>query len=109
MDQRVAVRDGPLLRSASYHSRASFDRLLSEKLAHGTIGLQLMTGGGLPMFITRAALFFSALVSAAFPAFSQPYPTRPVTMIVPFAVGGPTDTIARIMGERMGKTLGQQV
>src|SRR5256884_3307348 len=68
-----------------------------------------MIGGGLPMFITRAALFFSALVSAAFPAFSQTYPTRPVTMIVPFAVGGPTDTIARIMGERMGKTLGQQV
>src|SRR2546422_9991425 len=68
-----------------------------------------MIGGGLPMFITRAALFFSALVSAAFPAFSQTYPTRPITMIVPFAVGGPTDTIARIMGERMGKTLGQQI
>src|SRR5258706_15274140 len=68
-----------------------------------------MTGGGLPMFTTRAALFFSALVSAACPAFSQTYPTRPITMIVPFAVGGPTDTIARIMGERMGQTLGQQV
>jgi len=61
------------------------------------------------MFTPRAALFFSALVSAAFPAFSQTYPTRPITMIAPFAVGGPTDTIARIMGERMGKTLGQQV
>jgi len=61
------------------------------------------------MFITRAALFFFALVSAAFPVFSQTYPTRPITMIVPFAVGGPTDTIARIMGERMGKTLGQQI
>ena len=61
------------------------------------------------MFITRAALFCSALVSAALPAFSQTYPTRPIMMIVPFAVGGPTDTIARIMGERMGKALGQQV
>src|SRR6202158_2783808 len=68
-----------------------------------------MTGGGLPMFIMRDALFCSALVSAAVPAFSQTYPTRPITMIVPFAVGGPTDTIARIMGERMGKALGQQV
>src|SRR6266513_787522 len=68
-----------------------------------------MTEGGLPMFITRVALFLSALASAAFPAFSQTYPTRPITMIVPFAVGGPTDTIARIMAERMGKTLGQQV
>src|SRR5258706_1207863 len=68
-----------------------------------------MTGGGLPMFTTRAGLFFSALVVAALPAFSQTYPTHPITMIVPFAVGGPTDTIARIMAERMGKTLGQQV
>src|SRR5437773_6342911 len=68
-----------------------------------------MIGGGLPMFLTRAALFLSALVSAAFPAFSQTYPTRPITMIVPFAVGAPTDTIARIMAARMGKTLGQQV
>jgi tripartite-type tricarboxylate transporter receptor subunit TctC len=61
------------------------------------------------MFITRAALLFSALVCAAFPAFAQTYPTRPITLIVPFAAGGPTDTIARIMGERMAKTLGQQV
>src|SRR5947207_5886040 len=61
------------------------------------------------MFNPRAGLFCSALVSAAFPAFSQTYPTRPITMIVPFAVGGPTDTIARIMSERMGKTLGQQI
>ena len=36
------------------------------------------------------------------------YPSHPVTMIVPFAAGGPTDLIARIMGERMGKELGQQ-
>jgi len=61
------------------------------------------------MFITRAALFFVALVAAAFPAFSQTYPSRPITLVVPFAVGGPTDTIARIMGERMAKALGQQV
>jgi tripartite-type tricarboxylate transporter receptor subunit TctC len=61
------------------------------------------------MFVTRAALLFSALVCAAIPALSQTYPTRPVTIVVPFAVGGPTDTIARIMSERMGKTLGQQV
>src|SRR5260370_41769856 len=68
-----------------------------------------MTGGGLSMLITRATLFFSALVAAPFPAFSQTYPTHPITMIARFAVGGPTDTIARIMAERMGKTLGQQV
>jgi tripartite-type tricarboxylate transporter receptor subunit TctC len=42
-------------------------------------------------------------------AQAQGYPTRPVTMIVPFAAGGPTDIIARIVGDHMSKTLGQQV
>ncbi len=37
------------------------------------------------------------------------YPQRPITMIVPFAAGGPTDVIARIMGDHMSRTLGQQV
>jgi tripartite-type tricarboxylate transporter receptor subunit TctC len=42
-------------------------------------------------------------------AAAQNYPTRPITMIVPFAAGGPTDIIARIVGENMSKTLGQQI
>jgi tripartite-type tricarboxylate transporter receptor subunit TctC len=37
------------------------------------------------------------------------YPTRPITEIVPFAAGGPTDVIARLVGEHMAKTLGQQI
>jgi len=61
------------------------------------------------MFAARIALVLSLFAAAAFPAFSQSYPTRPITLIVPFAAGGPTDTIARIMGERMGKSLGQPV
>lgn len=42
-------------------------------------------------------------------AHAQNYPTRPVTLIVPFAAGGPTDIVARIIGEHMSKTLGQQI
>ena len=42
-------------------------------------------------------------------ASAQNYPTRPITMIVPFAAGGPTDVVARIVGENMSKTLGQQI
>ena len=37
------------------------------------------------------------------------FPARPITMIVPFAAGGPTDVIARIVGDHMSRTLGQQV
>ena len=61
------------------------------------------------MKFTRAAIVLLALLSAAFSAMSQNYPTRSIKLIVPFAAGGPTDTIARIVGERMGRTLGQQV
>ena len=41
--------------------------------------------------------------------YAQTYPARPVTIVIPFAAGGPTDTIARIMAERMGRSLGQTV
>jgi tripartite-type tricarboxylate transporter receptor subunit TctC len=42
-------------------------------------------------------------------ADAQTYPTRPITMIGPYAAGGPTDTIARIMAEGMRPSLGQAV
>ena len=37
------------------------------------------------------------------------YPTRPITIVVPFAAGGPTDVLARILGQHMSQTLGQQI
>ncbi len=43
------------------------------------------------------------------PAFAQTYPTKPITMIVPFAAGGPTDIVARITAEPMSRLLGQQI
>jgi tripartite-type tricarboxylate transporter receptor subunit TctC len=42
-------------------------------------------------------------------AAADDYPSRPITMIVPFAAGGPTDVIARLMAQQMGNTLGQNV
>jgi tripartite-type tricarboxylate transporter receptor subunit TctC len=42
-------------------------------------------------------------------ASAQAYPSRPITIVVPFAAGGPTDTIARIMAERLRTTLGQTI
>src|SRR3954463_14600099 len=50
-----------------------------------------------------------ALALAAGPATAQDYPTRPITLIVPFAAGGPTDVISRIVAEHMSRTLGQQI
>ena len=44
---------------------------------------------------------------AAAPA--QVYPSRPITMVVPFAAGGPVDTVARILSEPMRATLGQNI
>jgi len=38
-----------------------------------------------------------------------PYPTKPIIVIVPFAAGGPTDVVARILGEHMSRTLGEQL
>jgi tripartite-type tricarboxylate transporter receptor subunit TctC len=63
------------------------------------------------MTITRRLALAAAFVAAAaLPAFAQgDYPSKPITMIVPFAAGGPTDTIARIVGEHMSRTLGQQI
>src|ERR1041384_5602241 len=56
----------------------------------------------------RTHMLEAAFGVRAGPAFGQAWPNKPITMIVPFAAGGPTDLIARIIGERMGKELGQQ-
>ena len=57
--------------------------------------------------LRRVALALLA-AAAAGPAFAQAYPNKPINLIVPFAAGGPTDLMARIVGERMAKELGQQ-
>ena len=55
------------------------------------------------LVLVAAALAVSSIVGA------QTYPTKPVTMIVPFAAGGPTDTVARTVASVMSKSLGQTV
>lgn len=50
-----------------------------------------------------------AISTAAFSAQAQNYPERTITMVVPFAAGGPTDTVTRLVAESMSKDLGQQV
>jgi tripartite-type tricarboxylate transporter receptor subunit TctC len=56
------------------------------------------------LHLTAAA---AALPALSRPAFAQAYPSKPITIVVPFAAGGSTDVIGRIMAERMRVTLGQ--
>ena len=62
---------------------------------------------------SRAVAFAAALGCANFAcgigARAQDYPTHPITMIVPFPAGGPTDTLGRIIGERVRASLGQPI
>lgn len=55
-----------------------------------------------------AIAFGLALVSAP-PVMAQGFPGKPVTMLIPFAAGGPTDVVGRLIGEHMARTLGQPV
>jgi tripartite-type tricarboxylate transporter receptor subunit TctC len=51
----------------------------------------------------------ACLLAAITGAQAQPYPSRPITMVVPFGAGGPTDALARIVAQRMSVPLGQTV
>ena len=63
------------------------------------------------MQITRrtAIAAIAALGMTAAPAVAQEYPTKTITAIVPFAAGGPTDVVTRLVTEHMSRTLGQQI
>ncbi len=61
-------------------------------------------------FGKRALMGLAAAAMLSAPALAQaPYPTRPITMIIPFAAGGPTDTVGRLIAQTMGNDLGQPV
>ncbi len=59
----------------------------------------------------RKALFAAliATLALAAPALAENYPSRPITVVVPFAAGGPSDAMMRILGERMKASLGEAI
>lgn len=65
----------------------------------------------LPRFLRQlsCAAFTSLLALAALPAAAQNYPAKPIRLVVPFPPGGTPDILSRIIGEHVGKTLGQPV
>jgi tripartite-type tricarboxylate transporter receptor subunit TctC len=62
----------------------------------------------MPSHFVRAIAAALAL-GGPYIAYAQAYPTRPVTMVMPYAAGGPGDTVTRIFAQAMTKTLGQSV
>ena len=74
----------------------------------------LAAPGHSPRILRRLAVMACALAAGwalthAGSARAQAWPDRPITMVVPFAAGGPTDVVARMLAVPMGKTLGQTV
>jgi len=59
--------------------------------------------------ILVALIAIATTIGLARSAAADSYPSRPITMIVPFAAGGPTDVIARILAQRMSESLGQTI
>ncbi len=61
------------------------------------------------MFLRILGAAIATVLALTSGAIAQEFPTRPVTMVIPFAAGGPQDTIGRIFAQRMGEVLGQNV
>src|SRR6266852_551009 len=59
--------------------------------------------------IIHASVYAAIALSSLFSAAAQDYPTRPITLVVPYAAGGGNDAMARIVADRMSAALGQQI
>ncbi len=57
----------------------------------------------------KLAASLLVMLALAVPAIAQDFPTRQMTMVIPFAAGGPTDLLGRVIAQRMGEILGQTV
>jgi tripartite-type tricarboxylate transporter receptor subunit TctC len=61
------------------------------------------------MFKRTSFVAFGALLALTASGLAQSFPTKPMTMIIPFAAGGPTDVLGRVVAQRMSEVLGQQI
>ena len=85
---------------------------MKAKCFSGASSVRDQTAEVLKTLARRAALALLAIVATALAAQAQgtdAFPARPITLVVPFAPSGGNDIMARLVGERMGKALGQQI
>jgi len=68
-----------------------------------------MLKSGMSDMLKGVAIACGILLAATSMARAEAYPARPMTMIIPFAAGGPTDVLGRVMAQRMSEVLGEQV
>src|SRR5262245_35900320 len=59
--------------------------------------------------MTKAFLSFVATLALASPAAAQPYPSKPITLVIPFAAGGSNDIVGRAIGKNLAEVWGQPV
>ena len=70
--------------------------------------MPVVVRGSVSLALRAAAFGLAALIALAAPATAAgPYPDRPVTLIVPYAAGGSSDVLARLLNEPLSKSLGQ--
>src|SRR5439155_21909392 len=99
----LSLRESRLLRMRADRVIVRGARTLHAKASTHARGVPAMRFARIPIF-ALLALFAHAASAAA-----QEWPARPVTLVVPYAAGGPVDTIARIVAARLSEILGQQV
>ena len=63
----------------------------------------------MPSILARLALVFAAACAAPLPALAQAWPAKPIRMVIPFPAGGATDIVGRVVAQKLGAALGQQV
>src|SRR5262249_9860992 len=103
----MARQPRPLEGNRRHHRHQAAEQLLHQRVS-AVAWARLMRRRGFIASIGGAALLAASLLPSG-AAWTQTYPSRPITLVVPYPPGGATDAIARIIQDSMSQSLGQQI